>query len=258
MALADSAELSRSTTDDLFGPGPTHGTTERDDQRRRATLGNCRDPMHRNRRRSRAGRDLDDGNLERPIGASAEDREAIRPGSYAPISQQGPVIIGGDRVGGQPGQRQCPPPCRPAQETVRPPSKEYEAACQVGAPAGHGQLILRAWHIHSPCTTGRRNSRSETLQLAAPISCPYTEAPRRRASATLSLVSRWCVVLSAQVALRHPSNRVRPAGLYAASKIHTLDFQQGSPQAPAFVAQGIEHRSPKAGVAGSNPAGGTP
>ena len=25
----------------------------------------------------------------------------------------------------------------------------------------------------------------------------------------------------------------------------------------AFVAQGIEHRSPKAGVAGSNPAGGT-
>lgn len=26
---------------------------------------------------------------------------------------------------------------------------------------------------------------------------------------------------------------------------------------PAFVAQGIEHRSPKAGVAGSNPAGGT-
>src|SRR5687768_12095700 len=27
---------------------------------------------------------------------------------------------------------------------------------------------------------------------------------------------------------------------------------------PALVAQGIEHRSPKAGVAGSNPAGGAP
>src|SRR5262249_20547631 len=30
-----------------------------------------------------------------------------------------------------------------------------------------------------------------------------------------------------------------------------------SGESPAFVAQGIEHRSPKAGVAGSNPAGGT-
>jgi hypothetical protein len=35
------------------------------------------------------------------------------------------------------------------------------------------------------------------------------------------------------------------------------DFQHLCPHIPAFVAQGIEHRSPKAGVAGSNPAGGT-
>ncbi len=169
---------------------------------RKATIS---DGVHRNRRRSRAGRDLDDGNLKRPTGASAETGKRSK-------EQNGPTA----------------PHLRPQ-------------------PLG----------FHSPCTTVRRNSRSETLQLAAPISCPYTEAPRRRASATLSLVSRWCVVLSTQVALRHPSNRVRPAGLYAASKIHTLDFQQGSLQAPAFVAQGIEHRSPKAGVAGSNPAGGT-
>jgi hypothetical protein len=36
-----------------------------------------------------------------------------------------------------------------------------------------------------------------------------------------------------------------------------VDFQHLCPHIPAFVAQGIEHRSPKAGVAGSNPAGGT-
>src|SRR5690606_13488145 len=34
-------------------------------------------------------------------------------------------------------------------------------------------------------------------------------------------------------------------------------FPAGFSASPAFVAQGIEHRSPKAGVAGSNPAGGT-
>ena len=34
-------------------------------------------------------------------------------------------------------------------------------------------------------------------------------------------------------------------------------FRQGFQPCPALVAQGIEHRSPKAGVAGSNPAGGT-
>ncbi len=52
-------------------------------------------------------------------------------------------------------------------------------------------------------------------------------------------------------------NHVRPAGPASSPKIHSLDFLRGSLQAPAFVAQGIEHRSPKAGVAGSNPAGGT-
>jgi hypothetical protein len=35
------------------------------------------------------------------------------------------------------------------------------------------------------------------------------------------------------------------------------EFQRGFQPCPALVAQGIEHRSPKAGVAGSNPAGGT-
>src|SRR6476661_6257997 len=37
----------------------------------------------------------------------------------------------------------------------------------------------------------------------------------------------------------------------------SASFQQGFQPYPALVAQGIEHRSPKAGVAGSNPAGGT-
>jgi hypothetical protein len=35
------------------------------------------------------------------------------------------------------------------------------------------------------------------------------------------------------------------------------EFRARFRTSPAFVAQGIEHRSPKAGVAGSNPAGGT-
>jgi hypothetical protein len=38
----------------------------------------------------------------------------------------------------------------------------------------------------------------------------------------------------------------------------TSQSEHRSPYCPALVAQGIERRTPKPGVAGSNPAGGTP
>jgi hypothetical protein len=66
----------------------------------------------------------------------------------------------------------------------------------------------RALNVHQSFAANHRNTSSEPLQLTVPLSCPYTEDPRRRASATLSLVGRWCVALSAQAVLRRTSHRV--------------------------------------------------
>ena len=72
-----------------------------------------------------------------------------------------------------------------------------------------------------------------------------------RANASSSATQRWGLVeppaRSGLTCLRHG---VRTARFQRA-------FRQGFQPCPALVAQGIEHRSPKAGVAGSNPAGGT-
>jgi hypothetical protein len=60
--------------------------------------------------------------------------------------------------------------------------------------------------------------------------------------------------------IRYPV-RGRPQGqspsLPQRGQMLTQSIHPRFTQGPAFVAQGIEHRSPKAGVAGSNPAGGT-
>ncbi len=98
------------------------------------------------------------------------------------------------------------------------------------------------------------NRRSHPSQRPTPRTTPLRSAP-----------IRYAVHVSGQVAQDvRPGNRREhqrtPIDQRACTprlKIHSLGFLQGSLQAPAFVAQGIEHRSPKAGVAGSNPAGGT-
>lgn len=104
---------------------------------------------------------------------------------------------------------------------------------------------LPAPRLLPPPQASRRTCPTPSRRPTFPCPRPTaTSAP----PATLSAVAQPSLAAPLQPC-RDPSRmefvRIRP------------NFRHVFRQIPAFVAQGIEHRSPKAGVAGSNPAGGT-
>lgn len=108
------------------------------------------------------------------------------------------------------------------------------------------------------CLTASTTARSVTAvrvhRVAHPLTCP----PTRTGFRDLCHSSR---AAAADRPAQGPGTR-SPTGGAAAAPTATLaavarPARRGRRHIPASVAQGIEHSSPKAGVAGSNPAGGT-
>jgi hypothetical protein len=100
---------------------------------------------------------------------------------------------------------------------------------------------------------GRRDHRGRTPSVGPPFPPPTGTGPRA-GSVTHGL---WRTV---GLSWRHQRAPVTSGRLHQQRAITSCPVKRrltGSQLGPAFVAQGIERRTPKPGVAGSNPAGGT-